>query len=87
MSDRCTHCDAAYSSALWEREEGFCARCLVDLDDEVTFTARDLRDQERKMPVDGVVYAVDAVRVWVRVGGAGRMVVARASITSVRRPA
>lgn len=55
--------------------------------DGVTFTARDLKAQERPVEVDGVVVEVSGELVRVRVGKAGRMVVARSSITSVRRPA
>lgn len=48
--------------------------------DRVAFEARDLRDGERSVTVDGVVDRVKGEHVWIRVGGSGLMCVSRKAL-------
>ena len=51
--------------------------------DRVLFRARDLRDGERPVEMDGVVDVVAGEHVWLRIGGGGRMCIARRAILVV----
>lgn len=51
--------------------------------DRVLFQARDLRDGERPVELEGRVTSVKGEHVWVSVGGAGRMCIAKRSILVV----
>lgn len=53
--------------------------------DVVLFQARDLRDGERPCELEGVVTSTKGEHVWLRVGGAGRMCIARRAILLVCR--